>query len=290
MQLKLFDYQPAKKPVNVASVPMRSLFRYPGGKTWLVPQIRQWLKSLGTNITLIEPFAGGGIISLTAAFENLANKVIMVEKDEDIASVWRTILGKEWKWLAEQIVTFDVSPENVQEIFEKDSSSIRERAFKTILKNRLSHGGILAEGAGLIKNGENGKGLRSRWYAETLRKRIFDIQEVKNKIEFIEGDGFEVIESNKKYQNIAFFIDPPYVKAARRLYRYFDIDHKHLFDLMSHVNGDFLMTYDEADEIRLYANIHNFEIENIPMKTTHHENKFELLISQNLEWLQNSEI
>lgn len=26
--------------VNVASVPQRSPFRYPGGKTWLVPHIR----------------------------------------------------------------------------------------------------------------------------------------------------------------------------------------------------------------------------------------------------------
>ena len=30
--------------VNVASVPQRSPFRYPGGKTWLVPVVRQWLK------------------------------------------------------------------------------------------------------------------------------------------------------------------------------------------------------------------------------------------------------
>lgn len=31
------------KPVNVASVPQRSPFRYPGGKTWLVPYVRDWL-------------------------------------------------------------------------------------------------------------------------------------------------------------------------------------------------------------------------------------------------------
>ncbi|MBN2594284.1 MAG: hypothetical protein JXA81_12320, partial [Sedimentisphaerales bacterium] len=34
------------KVVNVASVPLRSPFRYPGGKTWLVPYVRQWLSSL----------------------------------------------------------------------------------------------------------------------------------------------------------------------------------------------------------------------------------------------------
>src|ERR1700677_2717012 len=49
------------KPVNVASVPQRSPFRYPGGKTWLVPYIRDWLRSKKTRpARLIEPFAGGG--------------------------------------------------------------------------------------------------------------------------------------------------------------------------------------------------------------------------------------
>src|SRR5438552_126943 len=60
----------ATKPVNVASVPQRSPFRYPGGKTWLVPYIREWLHSKRQRPSrLIEPFAGGAIISLTSAFE-----------------------------------------------------------------------------------------------------------------------------------------------------------------------------------------------------------------------------
>ena len=72
--------------VNVASVPQRSPFRYPGGKTWLIPIVRQWLKQNGTPTSLlIEPFAGGGIVSLTAAFEKLAGHITMVEMDEEIA-------------------------------------------------------------------------------------------------------------------------------------------------------------------------------------------------------------
>jgi hypothetical protein len=35
---KAVRYDP-KKPVNVAAVPLRSPFRYPGGKTWLVPRM-----------------------------------------------------------------------------------------------------------------------------------------------------------------------------------------------------------------------------------------------------------
>ena len=51
MQSILFDDEgvaPVARPsiVNVASVPQRSPFRYPGGKTWLVPRLRRWLSSL----------------------------------------------------------------------------------------------------------------------------------------------------------------------------------------------------------------------------------------------------
>jgi hypothetical protein len=61
------------KPVNVASVPQRSPFRYPGGKTWLVPYIRSWLARTQTPVSvLVEPFAGGGIVGLAAGFEGLA--------------------------------------------------------------------------------------------------------------------------------------------------------------------------------------------------------------------------
>ena len=69
-QLTLFAGETEKSQiVNVASVPQRSPFRYPGGKTWLVPTIRKWLKSLSLKPSLfVEPFVGGGIVSLTVGF------------------------------------------------------------------------------------------------------------------------------------------------------------------------------------------------------------------------------
>src|SRR6266404_6072606 len=75
--------------VNVVAVAHLSPFRYPGGKTWLVPRIRQWLRSLNPRAReLAEPFAGGGIVALSALFDNLAQKIVLVEKDADVAAVW----------------------------------------------------------------------------------------------------------------------------------------------------------------------------------------------------------
>ena len=77
--------------VNVASVPQRSPLRYPGGKTWLIPHIRHWLNATKPKV-LIEPFAGGGIVSLTAAMEGLVDESIMVDLDRDVAAFWHAAL------------------------------------------------------------------------------------------------------------------------------------------------------------------------------------------------------
>jgi DNA adenine methylase len=286
-QMKLFEIETIRRPMNVSCAKQRSPFRYPGGKTWFVPYAIRWLKQFNKNVTYVEPFAGGGIIGLTCAFENLAKKVILAEKDDDIAAVWQTILGDDGKWFVHHILHFELTHKNVEKVFSKPISSLRDRAFITFLKNRLNHGGILANGAGLIKNGENGKGLASRWYPKTLSKRIEDIISIKNKISFIHGDGFKVIERYRQNENVIFFLDPPYVQAARRLYRYFDIDHERLFQLISRVNGDFLITYDESDEIKKLADQYNLEVEKVAMKTTLHYQKYELVIGRDLNWLRN---
>jgi len=278
------------KPVNVASVPQRSPFRYPGGKTWFVPTFREWMRQLNPKPTiLIEPFAGGGIISLTALFESLVEKVIMVELDADVAAVWQIIVDGQSGWLANRILEFEVTRENVIKELAKTPRNAKQRAFLTILKNRMFHGGILAEGSGLIKHGENGKGLRSRWYPETLAKRLAHLHMMKDRIEFRSADGLKIITEHAQDADACFFIDPPYTaggkKAGKRLYRYYDIDHEHLFSICEQIKGDFLMTYDNADEVITLAHKHHFQMRLVSMKNTHHATMDELVIGKNLGWI-----
>lgn len=285
----------AAKPVNVASVPQRSPFRYPGGKTWLIPHVREWLRSRKTlPEEFVEPFAGGGIVSLTVAAEDLAEHVTMVELDEQVAAVWQTVINNdEGEWLAEQIVSFDISsltPESLKVMTESQGLSTRDRAFLTILKNRTFHGGILAPGSAPIKNGENGRGLASRWYPETLRKRILGIKHFNFRMKFVEGDGLATIKALAHSKKAVFFIDPPYTvggkgkSAGRRLYSCFELDHRRLFQLTSTIKGDFLMTYDNAEEVKELAREFNFDTHLVSMKNTHHTEMTELLIGRDLNW------
>ncbi len=286
-QLSIFETKQKKetpKVVNVASVPQRSPFRYPGGKTWLIPVVRKWLKQSKCSKTLIEPFAGGGIVSLTTAFEHLADKIVMVELDPEVAAVWEVIVNGDHDWLADKIYSFDLTPENANLILQKEDKTIKEQAFSTILKNRIFHGGIITKGSGLIKNGENGKGIKSRWYPKTLRDRIKAVYHVKKNMKFITGDAFTELEKIKNDVNAYSFIDPPYTIAGKRLYTHFEIDHDALFALTAELKGKFMLTYDDTDEIRGLAKKYNLDFRIIPMKTTHHIQKNEIIISDNFGW------
>lgn len=286
-----FDMVNKKKSiVNVASVPQRSPFRYPGGKTWLIPIARKWFSSASDNAELIEPFAGGGIISLTAAAENYFNHIIMTELDEDVAAVWETIFSeKDHDWLSNKILNFIVTPENINEVELHANEGTKERAFSTIVRNRTNHGGILAKGSGKIKTGEGGKGLSSRWYPETLVRRITEANKLRNKIQFINEDAFNIMRQQQNNSNAYFFIDPPYTIAGRRLYNLFDVDHRQIFEIISKLQGHFLLTYDDTTEIRNFAEEFSLSYKTIPMQTTHLIKKEELLISDNFEWFDDKQ-
>ena len=240
-------------------------------------------------IILVEPFAGGGSISLTALFENLVQKAVMVELDDEIAAVWEAVVNGDTEWLAKRVLSFDLTRETVIREIKKTPRTNKEKAFQTILKNRTFHGGILAEGSGLLKYGENGKGIRSRWYPETLAKRLLNLNHIAGRIDLRCEDGLRVIQEFSGNQDAVFFIDPPYTaggkKAGKRLYKHYNLDHESLFAICESLKGNFLMTYDNADEVKKMARIHGFQMRLIPMTNTHHATMEELIIGKNLLWM-----
>tara|TARA_R110002153_G_scaffold243374_1_gene398671 strand:+ start:226 stop:1185 length:960 start_codon:yes stop_codon:yes gene_type:complete len=280
--------------VNVASVPQLSPFRYPGGKTWFVPRLRAWLKSQ-PNIpeVLVEPFAGGGIVSLTSVRENLTNTALMIELDHEIAAVWQTLINGDAEWLANRIVDFEMTKDNAILALQVETDLIHEVAFQTIIKNRTFHGGIIAGGSGFLNKGEAGKGVSSRWYPETLAKRIQAIIEIQNRLDFQQRDAFDVLDEFTNDENAVFFIDPPYTaggkNAGSRLYTHHRIDHDELFASCSQLHGDVIMTYDNTPEVINLANRHGFDTRTIAMKNTHHAEINEVVIGRNLDWLDGVE-
>ena len=270
--------------VNVASVPQRSPLRYPGGKTWLIPHVRAWLSGIEQRPQLlVEPFCGGAIVSLTTVMEGLAERCLMAELDRDVAAFWHAALrhGPE---LRERIAAFELSREAVNAISGEQPDGVIERGFRALVLNRTRRGGILAPGASLARVGENGKGVASRWYPETIMSRLRRISDWSDRIAFCETDGMRLLKVLSPMENVAVFVDPPYTaggkRAGKRLYSNHEIDHARLFELLADSEANFLMTYDCAPEIVDLIRRHSFSAVEVMMKSTHHARLPELIITR----------
>ena len=263
-----------------------SPFRYPGGKAWLSPWIVGQLTVRAS--VFVEPFAGGGSVSLAVAMAGLADRVVMTELDADVAAVWQVALGDQTglEALCARIKEFQMSPDSVAAALGVPGGDLVGVSFRTLLANRVRHGGILAKTAGLTKVGENGRGLGQRWYPETLINRLRLAHSLRDRIEFVHGYGFEAIERHADDQDAVIFADPPYTagskSAGRRLYRHWDLDHGRLFALMASVRGTAIMTYDDAPEVRSLAARHGFSVQAVAMRNAHNAVMTELLLTKNL--------
>ena len=270
---------------NVSQVQKYSPLRYPGGKTWLIPHIHDWLTGLSPRPKLlVELFAGGGIVSLTAVMEGLVDRCWMMELDPDVAAFWRAALhhGPE---LCEKVRQFQPTRKEVEALSRQSPTNDLERGFQTLVMNRTRSGGILAPGAALLSYGENGKGVASRWYPETLIRRLADILNHESSIRLFEANGVDMLRNLPDLcdDSCVLFVDPPYTaggkRAGKRLYTRNEIDHASLFELLADANVDFLATYDMTDEIYALVRKHGFHAVRVAMKNTHHARVWELLIS-----------
>ena len=272
---------------NVATVPQRSPLRYPGGKTWLVPHIRTWLDNAQESPQLlIEPFAGGGVVSLTAVMEGLVERCLMAEIDPQVAAFWQAALYHTEE-LVDKVENFRATRENVLRIAQLHSADIVDRGFKTLVLNRVRRGGILTNGAGLIRSGESEKGIASRWYRDTIIRRLRMIGEYGDRIEFCETDGIGLLEkelNGDSGRRVTVFVDPPYTaggkSAGRRLYTHNRLDHRRLFSVVANGGSDFLMTYDETPEILELVESYSLCVARVTMKNTHHVHRGELIITK----------
>ncbi len=145
---------------RMKSLPNESNAKNPVDKIWLVPRFRRGMGSFQKHpARLVEPFAGGGIISLTAAFEMLADSVVILELDSQIAAVWHTIFGGDSKWLAKRILNFELSPESARRELAKIPKSLAEQAFQPFSRIESLKGGFWRKAPVFSKTGRMAKGF-----------------------------------------------------------------------------------------------------------------------------------
>jgi DNA adenine methylase len=262
-----------------------SPFRYPGGKSRLVPQLRPWLAQPGMEV-LLEPFAGGASMSLAAVAEGLVEHAVLVECDDDVAAVWQTVLSADASALAARVRAFRATDTAVAELLQAPARSTLDRAFLTLVRNRVNRGGMLHPRAGRLRRGERDRGLTSRWYPETLADRILDIAALRERISFRHGDGIEALRAHAGDPRFGAFVDPPYTiggrRAGERLYVHSDVDHPQLFAAASSWAGPVTLTYADTPEVRELAAQHDFDVASYRLQGAQRRVSHELLVGPNI--------
>ena len=257
-----------------------SVLRYPGGKRWFVPYAEQFIKVKRPKVFL-EPFAGGATVALTLLWKDLVDSAVLVELDPRVAAFWKRAIND--PTFADQVKQFKCTRENVEAVVNNPD---KDPGFWTLVKNRCSYGGLLDGGLLQLGGKKDGvyQGVSSRWNSEVLYEQLQAIHSLSSRLSIIEGDGIsQGLEALNDPDNAAF-IDPPYsmTKASKgkELYKHYEIEHGFLFSVMARWNGRWIATYDDQPEVRSAADLHTFAYRNVPMRTTSHSLKYELVIGR----------
>lgn len=237
-----------------------SPLRYPGGKNKISPFVKLIIDKSGlTNITYVEPFAGGAGVALSLLFSGTVNHIVINDYDKCIYSVWRAILNdtNEFiKLIKDTDVTIEEWRRQKDIYLTQNNKYSLELAFATFFLNRTNRSGILKAGpiGGFNQNGNYL--IDARFNKENLIQRICDIADKKNQISLFNKDIRSFFKSYlPKYENVFLYLDPPYYKKGQELYKNFftDKDHQEISECVKQLTCNWIITYDNTAEItKLY--------------------------------------
>lgn len=239
-----------------------SPLRYPGGKTIVAPFLARTIEANRlSNASYVEPFAGGAGAALALLFAEVVSDVYLNDKDRFVFSFWKAILNETDDFLR-MLETCQVNVKTwmQQRSILKNPSKHGEVevGFATFFLNRCNHSGVLNGGpiGGLSQAGPYKIG--ARFYRRELVRRIERIQLYRDRIHVSRNDALRfmkyIVKSGKiDLRNALFYLDPPYLEKARRLYPlYFrHEDHVRLAKYLgTSLDFRWIVSYDDATPIR----------------------------------------
>lgn len=237
--------------------------RYPGGKSQLIPFVIELLKQNDLIYgEYAEPFAGGSGIAMHLLLEGYVDKIYLNDLDPAIYSFWHSALNHTdeiCRLIGETDVTID-EWHRQREIFRNGlgESSEVEFGFSTLFLNRTNRSGIIKGGVigGYDQNG-NYK-LDCRFNKPDLIRKIRRIASYRTQISLSQLDAVEFIDTvlPGTSKNTLVNLDPPYFCKGPELYTnfYHAKDHADLAKAVRSIRRHWMVTYDDAPEIRnLYS-------------------------------------
>ncbi|MHB1439982.1 MAG: DNA adenine methylase [Cuniculiplasma sp.] len=267
--------------------------RYPGGKTWLLDYVKEFIKFHKLELkAIIEPYAGSASVSIGLLREGLVDKAYICEKDPLIVAFWNAVLNQNEEFV-EFIQSLEVSLETWLSfkkylIFDSvHKYNTVELAGAFLFFNRTNYSGIIKGGPLGGKKQQSSYKFDCRFNREKIIEKIQGLHNLEGRLHVAEVDGISFMQriTSGTAENLLFYVDPPYYGAGRELYRYFftDGDHENLSIFLKKLEHPWLLSYDDAEFIRdLYTNNEKFPVYTDYQSGNLRRNVRELLISNYL--------
>lgn len=236
---------------ELATARYQSPLRYPGAKTWLAPTIAEILRGAkrtdavsGIDL-LVEPFAGGGSVSLRLVGLGIVDRILLADADEMVSAFWKSAAAD-----ADELLT-RIEAEWTEFVVKGGSCAVerwdhwrslsirarvpaRERrlllATKCLFLNRTTFSGILHGRAGPIggRSQASDYSIGCRWNQRALEQRIRFIEELYDLGRLVDvwhKDWRETLDGVPEHfpqlipTKVVAYVDPPYLEKSPHLYR-----------------------------------------------------------------------
>lgn len=241
---------------------MKTLMRYPGAKTKLLPQIFPFIEaSLKDRKIFCDAFVGGGSVALHIAEKYPEIKLHLNDKDSYVFAFWKILAAnnKDDLSILKEMVSVQPTIELYYKLRKEEPKNLIEAAYRAIFFNRCSFSGDMRRSASPI----GGKAQLSKYKVDcryNVQKLLQKIDEISNLLAGRTEVSNEDINSLDNYENICTYYDPPYVKMGAQLYQEHMnyVEHKKLSETLKE-QKNWVLSYDNhPDVLDLYswADIH----------------------------------
>lgn len=246
-------------------------FRYPGGKTKLLPILREQLDPLIVeydnyiNInpsntkhnSFIDVFVGGGSVLLDIAQRYPTIKLYANDKDQFIFHFWNIVSGNDDNQFQKLLKLIDQKP-TLQLFYDLRNTTTAdpiECAYRAIFFNRTTFSGIASSGPIGGKEQKSKYTVDCRYNSKKLKEKIQACRKLL--IGRTTVTGLDVADYADLWNtDIPAYLDPPYYDKGDTLYvqKMDAFQHEKLAALIQY-RDNWVLSYDDRPEVRnLYSN------------------------------------
>jgi DNA adenine methylase len=224
----------------------------------MIPSIRQLVNgNIPKPKLFVEPFCGGGSVSLGLLELDVVETVLLADLDELIAAFWKQVARHTERLIAD-MMDEPVTVERWDYWRGYHPRNDREKALKCLFLNRTTFSGIIHGAAGPIGGRKQASQytIDCRFEKDALARRIRNAGKLAASDRIVrvhKGDwrstvkvAEELAAKHDDPEATLFYLDPPYIRKASKLYElaFEEQDHRDLADFLGENRHRWILSYD----------------------------------------------